>query len=109
MDTDREERIRRRAHEIWEREGQPHGRDREHWSEAAREIEGESAGEDRSFQRGGIDEAAAMSTAPGGLGTGLQPGGMKPGGGPDAAFGSIGTGGGSTAGKATGDRKRTKR
>jgi len=32
-----EERIRRKAHELWEAEGRPHGRDREHWEEA-REI-----------------------------------------------------------------------
>lgn len=31
---DREERIRRRAHEIWEREGRPEGREREHWDQA---------------------------------------------------------------------------
>ncbi|MGN6584819.1 MAG: DUF2934 domain-containing protein [Rhizobiaceae bacterium] len=41
---DKEERIRRRAHEIWEQEGRPHGRDREHWEKAAREIEGEQTG-----------------------------------------------------------------
>ncbi|RWB57251.1 DUF2934 domain-containing protein [Mesorhizobium sp.] len=27
---DREERIRRRAHEIWERKGRPEGRQQEH-------------------------------------------------------------------------------
>jgi len=40
---DREERIRRRAHEIWEREGKPHGRDGEHWRQAASEIDAEVA------------------------------------------------------------------
>ena len=35
----REERIRRRAYEIWEREGRPEGRASEHWYEAARELE----------------------------------------------------------------------
>jgi hypothetical protein len=34
--------IRERAHKIWEAEGRPHGRDREHWERAAREIEAES-------------------------------------------------------------------
>ncbi len=32
-----EDRIRRKAHELWEAEGHPHGRDRAHW-EQAREI-----------------------------------------------------------------------
>lgn len=44
MDIDREDRIRRRAHEIWEREGQPSGRDHEHWERAGREIDDEDRG-----------------------------------------------------------------
>ena len=32
------EAIARRAYEIWEAEGRPHGRDREHWEAAAREL-----------------------------------------------------------------------
>lgn len=30
--------ISRRAYEIWEAEGRPHGRDREHWEAAAQQI-----------------------------------------------------------------------
>ena len=30
--------VARRAYEIWEREGRPHGRDRDHWLAAEREI-----------------------------------------------------------------------
>jgi hypothetical protein len=44
--------------------------------------------------------------APGGLATGLQPGGTAPGGGPAASAGSIGTGGASTGGAASGAVKR---
>jgi hypothetical protein len=33
-----QEAIARRAYEIWEAEGRPHGRDREHWESAAREL-----------------------------------------------------------------------
>jgi Protein of unknown function (DUF2934) len=40
---DREERIRERAHQIWEREGKPHGRDAEHWQQAGAEIDAEAA------------------------------------------------------------------
>jgi hypothetical protein len=35
---DQEERIRRRAHEIWEGEGRPDGKDAEHWAQAAQEL-----------------------------------------------------------------------
>lgn len=35
---DLESRIRRRAHQIWEREGRPDGRDRDHWTLASEEI-----------------------------------------------------------------------
>jgi hypothetical protein len=38
---DREDSIRQRAHRIWEDEGRPEGRDREHWDQAAREVDGE--------------------------------------------------------------------
>src|SRR5271167_3921984 len=36
------ERVRRRAHAIWMDQGQVHGRDREHWHEAEREIVAET-------------------------------------------------------------------
>jgi hypothetical protein len=42
----------------------------------------------------------------GGLASGLQSGGVKPGGGPGATIGSIGTGGGSNADQPTGDSAR---
>jgi len=46
--TDDAEAMRRRAHEIWVREGCPNGREHEHWAEAARELAAE-------------DDAPAMS------------------------------------------------
>jgi hypothetical protein len=33
-----QERIQRRAYELWEREGHPEGRDRAHWQQAELEI-----------------------------------------------------------------------
>lgn len=36
-----EDRIRARAHEIWEREGRPEGQGPRHWDEARLEIEAE--------------------------------------------------------------------
>lgn len=38
-DEDREQRIRRRAHELWEAEGMPSGRATDHWLAAEREQE----------------------------------------------------------------------
>ena len=43
-DMDKEQRIRKRAHEIWERDGRPEGQHDEHWDQARREIEDEDAG-----------------------------------------------------------------
>ncbi|WFU11606.1 DUF2934 domain-containing protein (plasmid) [Rhizobium sp. CB3090] len=51
MDTDRYNWISRRAHQIWQQEGFPSGRDREHWSQAVAERNllelGECFGSDR--------------------------------------------------------------
>lgn len=38
MSDDRNDRIRRRAYEIWEALGQPEGRQEEHWIQAEAEI-----------------------------------------------------------------------
>src|SRR3712207_3636848 len=52
-----EERIRIRAHEIWENEGRPQGRDREHWEQACRELGGDiRASEPASFGREESDD-----------------------------------------------------
>jgi hypothetical protein len=57
-----------------------------------------------------VDEvaAAAASNSGNGLASGLQRGGIAPGGSPGAIVGSIGTGGGSTASVATGEAARSK-
>ena len=38
MDEERTQRVRDRAHALWEQAGRPHGQDAEHWSQAEREI-----------------------------------------------------------------------
>jgi hypothetical protein len=38
---DRHERIRQRAHEIWEQAGRPEGSHMEHWDKATAEVDGE--------------------------------------------------------------------
>ncbi len=43
MTNDQEDRVRQRAHEIWEREGHPQGRHDEHWRQALEELQGEGA------------------------------------------------------------------
>lgn len=45
MDEQMERRIRARAHAIWEAEGRPEERDREHWMQAVRELTGEGRGD----------------------------------------------------------------
>lgn len=43
MTDDRQERIRQRAHAIWEQAGRPEGADMQHWDQATAEIDGEAA------------------------------------------------------------------
>ncbi|HEX2256662.1 MAG TPA: DUF2934 domain-containing protein [Afifellaceae bacterium] len=83
--SDRDERIKQRAYEIWESEGRPEGRHLDHWRRAASEIDnaGQGAG------------AAPSAQPPSGISSSLQPSGTAPGGGPGASQGSVGTGGGS--------------
>ncbi len=52
-----EDSVRQRAHEIWERQGRPEGRQEEHWAQARREIEAEDAG-------GSVAEPAAPDASP---------------------------------------------
>ncbi|UPA24829.1 DUF2934 domain-containing protein [Shinella oryzae] len=40
---DQDDRIRRRAHEIWKQEGSPEGREYSHWLRARAEIRDEDA------------------------------------------------------------------
>ncbi|HET6618363.1 MAG TPA: DUF2934 domain-containing protein [Dongiaceae bacterium] len=41
--ADRDERIRQRAHNIWEQEGRPDGRAKDHWDRAAQDLDREEA------------------------------------------------------------------
>jgi hypothetical protein len=66
MPDDNEERIRRRAHKIWEREGRPQGLHLQHWDRAALEIAEEQSG----LLQSSVDEALG--------GSGLQAGDKEP-------------------------------
>jgi hypothetical protein len=59
MSDNREHRIRARAHAIWESQGQPHGADREHWDQAAKEIDAEEGTMD-----GAVAEKPARAAKP---------------------------------------------
>ena len=52
-DETREERIRIRAHELWEKEGKPEGADLRFWEQAMGEIDEEDQRNDRSKQPAG--------------------------------------------------------
>jgi hypothetical protein len=56
-----DEKIRRRAYEIWEESGRPEGMESQHWEQAAREIAA-SAVEQPS--NGSSDETAATPQRP---------------------------------------------
>lgn len=57
------ERIRRRAHELWESEGRPHGRDSDHWTQAEAEIRGAGALEPTEKAAGSRKRTATAKTA----------------------------------------------
>jgi len=56
----RDDRIRAKAHDLWEAAGRPADRAEDHWSEAERLVDAEAREEERLKQRGpGIDIAPA--------------------------------------------------
>jgi hypothetical protein len=54
---DKEELIRRRAYDIWCAEGWPRGRDQEHWEQACREVEAETASDPTGMADATVAEA----------------------------------------------------
>ncbi len=63
MDQDHQERIKQRAHEIWESEGRPDGRDAEHWSRAEEELRNQMDGGSQGDTDGqsGLAQTAAAA------------------------------------------------
>ena len=55
-----QERISQRAYQLWEQEGKPEGRERAHWEQACREIEGEGGSPltESDLASGGLGPAA---------------------------------------------------
>src|SRR5690349_13534318 len=75
--NDRERRVREHAYAIWEREGRPHGRDREHWRQAEAEIGGGGGGtsgpgeddtDDGAVGAAEPDAGSTITMSPGGRG-----------------------------------------
>ncbi len=58
MATDRHDRIRHRAHEIWEKQGRPHGADQQHWDQATREIDAEDSAAKKPAAKAGASKPA---------------------------------------------------
>jgi Protein of unknown function (DUF2934) len=66
MTASREDRIRLRAYEIWQREGERHGAHEEYWQRAEAEIDAEErAGAAKPAAKGGQPRKAAAEHAPG--------------------------------------------
>jgi hypothetical protein len=53
---DNTERIRQRAHQIWEAEGRPEGRQAEHWAQAEGELQRDNAMGDDMLSGGNPDD-----------------------------------------------------
>ena len=60
MTPDYEEMVRARAHQIWEEEARPEGREQLHWERAIREIEEIKAGQRPTF----FNEDLVLQPAP---------------------------------------------
>jgi len=61
-ETDRQ--IAERAYALWEKEGRPHGRDVEHWSQAEHDVGMNGAGDQKSGAAAS-DTAGAVASADG--------------------------------------------
>ena len=59
-----EDRVREIAHDIWMREGQPHGRDEAHWHEAMKKAKAELAKAPAKPKKAAAKKPAAKKAAP---------------------------------------------
>ena len=67
--ADQEGHVRKRAHAIWEKEGRPHGKEKEHWEKAVQELRNEaerpiSAALTKKKQLGGAKSSNDKSKRP---------------------------------------------
>jgi hypothetical protein len=61
MNSERKTRVEQHAYKLWEKEGRPHGRDKDHWHQAERDLaeEDERNGAAGSSETRGASEAEA--------------------------------------------------
>ncbi|SEM90145.1 Protein of unknown function [Sphingomonas gellani] len=66
MTDDRAARIRERAYQIWQTEGEPHGRDAEHWQQAEQEADADPSAEGANLTSasGAVETSDAASDGP---------------------------------------------
>jgi len=63
MDDKRDAEIRHRAHQIWENEGKPEGKEADHWDRAAREVQDKNGAGGTSRHGSAVKSAAEGSEA----------------------------------------------
>jgi hypothetical protein len=63
MNSEKQRRIEQRAYELWEAEGQLHGKDEEHWHRAARDVEAEESARPAAPAKRSPRRAAGRSMA----------------------------------------------
>ena len=61
MTDDRQDRIRQRAHEIWEKAGRPDGAHQEHWEQATAEVDGAVAKPKKAAKKADAKPAKAAA------------------------------------------------
>jgi hypothetical protein len=84
----REDLVRDRAQQIWEREGKKDGDHERHWSQAEQEIRKDQGGEDGAGETG--SKTGRKASGAKGIASGVHPGGLSPGGRPAAGADSLG-------------------
>ncbi|ESX18254.1 DUF2934 domain-containing protein [Mesorhizobium sp. M1148] len=61
MTDDKQDRIRQRAHEIWEKAGRPEGAHQEHWEQATAEFDGAVAKPKKAAKKADAKPAKAAA------------------------------------------------
>lgn len=61
MTDDKQDRIRQRAHEIWEKAGRPEGAHQEHWEQATAEVDGAVAKTKKAAKKADAKPAKAAA------------------------------------------------
>ena len=71
--SEREDRIRARAHQLWLEEGRPEGREREHWQRAEEEVDQQEEPGENSAGAAGPHAKPSLTNEAATPGTGMLP------------------------------------